>query len=189
LARTLLTVNTIGARMLRHCPLCAHESLRPLRVSTTVVGTCARCHGLWFERGSLERFADRPSARVFREAARRAPSRCRRLHLVPMTRAECATCQGAPVSCPGCGSRLARVVTSACPVDVCPRCEGIWLDAGGFERLDGVTNPQVWPAGAVAATSGPRCMACGVGLQGGEVFAYQGDLYCARCGPPGAVKR
>jgi Zn-finger nucleic acid-binding protein len=176
--------------MARLCPLCENEPLRPLRVSRVEVDTCARCHGLWFDRGELERFPDRPSVRTFLAVARQAPSRCRRWgHLVPAEQTRCARCRSAPVSCPGCGSRLARVVTSACPVDVCPRCEGIWLDAGGFERLDGVTNPQAWPAGAAAATSGPRCMACGVGLQGGEVFAYQGDLYCARCGPPGAVKR
>ncbi len=93
------------------------------------------------------------------------------------------------MACPSCGSRLAWVVTSACPIDVCPRCEGVWLDAGEFELLEGVTNPQVKPAVAVAAAATlQKCSACGRGLQMRDAFAYEGDVYCARCRPPGAVQ-
>lgn len=175
--------------MARPCPLCENEPLRPLRVSDVEVDTCPRCHGLWFDRGELERFPDRPPVRAFLAAARQAPSRCRkRGHLVAREQAVCATCRSAPVACPGCGSRLGRVVTSACSLDVCPRCEGVWLDAGQFELLEGVTNPQARPAGGVTAAATQRCSACAVGLQLRDAFAYEGDVYCARCRPPGAVQ-
>ncbi|HYO53562.1 zf-TFIIB domain-containing protein [Archangium sp.] len=168
--------------MARPCPLCENELLRPLRVSHVKVDTCPSCHGLWFDRGELERFPDRPPVRTFLAAARQAPSRCRkRGHLVAREQATCATCRSEPVSCPSCGSRLARVLTSACPIDVCPRCEGIWLDAGGFELMEGVTSPQARPAGGAVAAAPQKCSACGVGLLLRDAFAYEGDVYCARC--------
>ncbi|WNG37073.1 hypothetical protein F0U61_27895 [Archangium violaceum] len=181
--------SNLRVRMARHCPLCENEPLRPLRVSDVEVDTCPRCHGLWFDRGELERFPDRPPARTFLAAARQAPSRCRRRgHPVAREQAVCPTCRSEPVACPSCGSRLGLVVTSACPIDVCPRCEGVWLDAGEFELLEGVTNPQARPAGVVAAASALKCSACKAGLQLRDAFAYEGDVYCARCRPPGAVQ-
>ena len=181
--------SNLPARMARPCPLCENQPLRPLRVSHVEIDTCPGCHGLWFDRGELERFPDRPSARVFLEAARQAPSRCRkRGHLMEREQAVCATCRSEPVSCPGCGSRLARVMTSACPIDMCPRCEGVWLDAGGFELLARVTSLQARPAEGTAEVATQKCSACGVGLQLRDAFAYEGDVYCARCRPPGAVQ-
>ena len=119
------------------------------------------------------------------EAARRAPSRCRKQHLVPAAQTACATCQGAPVSCPACHTRLARVVTMPCAADFCPRCEGLWLDAGGFERLEGLTHPQVWPAGEEPLARS-RCKVCGRVLAGQTVSVLEGEPCCARCRSLGA---
>jgi Zn-finger nucleic acid-binding protein len=175
--------------MARPCPLCENELLRPLRVAHVEVDTCSRCHGLWFDRGELERFSDRPSTRPFLVAAREAPSRCRkRGHLVPREQAACATCRSEPVSCPACGTRLARVVTSACALDVCLGCEGLWLDAGGFEQLEGVTDPQARPAVETKPATSLRCSTCGVGIQLQDAFVSEGDVYCATCRPPGEVR-
>ncbi|EPX58384.1 hypothetical protein D187_004140 [Cystobacter fuscus DSM 2262] len=174
--------------MARPCPLCANEQLRPLRVSHVEVGTCAHCHGLWFGRGAWARVPDRPPMRAFLGAARRAPSRCRkRGHLIPPERGTCATCGGAPLACPDCGRRLARVVTRASPVEVCPHCEGLWLDAGGYARLEGVTDLQAAPA-SVGKTSIQTCSACADTIQA-DMFVHEGDVYCSRCRPPGAVPR
>nr|WP_071895944.1 zf-TFIIB domain-containing protein [Cystobacter ferrugineus] len=83
--------------MARPCPLCANESLRPLRVSLVEVGTCVQCHGLWFGRGAWARVPDRPPVRAFLAAARQAPSRCRKKgHLIPPERGTCATCGSTP---------------------------------------------------------------------------------------------
>ena len=164
--------------------------MRPLRVSGVAVDTCPRCHGLWFARGQLERFPGRPPVRTFLQAARGAPSRCRKEdHLIPAERPTCARCGGAPMACADCGSRLARVVTSACPLDVCPACEGLWLEARGFALLEGVTNTQARPANPGGTQTPLWCSACGEGLQGKAAFSYQGDVYCPRCRPPSAVAR
>jgi hypothetical protein len=108
---------------------------------------------MWFDAGMLERFPERPSVRPFLPAARQAASRCRKLgHLVPRAMAACASCRSAPVGCPACGSRLSLVVTSACAIDICVQCEGVWLDAGEFEQLEGVKAPSLKkPAAPVAA--------------------------------------
>ncbi|MCY1078195.1 zf-TFIIB domain-containing protein [Archangium lansingense] len=173
--------------MARPCPLCENELLRPLRVSHVEVDTCPRCHGLWFDRGELERFPDRPSARSFLAMKGQTFSRCRKSgHPVGRAEAMCPTCRSEPVRCPACSERLRRVVTSASPVDVCPSCEGVWLDAGAFEALGGVTvisQPKTRPAPAAAM----ECSRCGVGLKVSEAYVYDGDVYCGACRPPGAV--
>ncbi len=148
--------------MARSCPLCENQPLRPMRAAEVEVDTCPRCHGVWFDRGELERFPDRPSVRAILEAARDAPSRCR---------------------CPACGEPLARVVTRACPVDVCIVCEGVWLEAGGFEQLEGVTDLRLAPG---PATHAMRCLHCARELSLQEAYAYEGDVYCGLCRPPGA---
>lgn len=177
--------------MARPCPHCEHEPLRPLCVSDVEVETCPRCHGLWFDRGELDALLERPSTSPYLAAqARQAQaSRCRRQgHTVPHSRPVCDRCGSVPVSCPACGERLALVVTTAGTFDVCPRCLGVWLEAGLFEQLRGVTNLQAKPAGAKTAGAPLACSECGVGLQVRGAFAYQGDVYCATCRPPGAVQ-
>lgn len=179
--------------MARPCPLCENEPLRPLRVSTVEIDTCPRCHGLWFDRGELERFPDRPPARSFLAMKGQTFSRCRRGHPVGRAEAVCPTCRSEPLRCPACTGRLRRVVTSASPVDVCPSCEGVWLDAGAFEALAGVTDtrppptPVVVPQSRPSPTAAMACSRCGVGLQVSEAYAYDGDVYCGACRPPGSV--
>jgi hypothetical protein len=110
---------------------------------------------MWFDAGMLERFPERPSMRPFLPAARQAASRCRKLgHLVPRAMAACASCRSAPVGCPACGSRLSLVVTSACAIDICVQCEGVWLDAGEFELLQGVKGPAPRTAAPKKAATG-----------------------------------
>jgi hypothetical protein len=43
--------------------------------------------------------------------------------------------------------------------------------------------PQARPATAAAM----ECSRCGVGLQVSEAYAYDGDVYCGACRPPGSV--
>lgn len=85
---------------------------------------------------------------------------------------------------------------SGVAVDVCPRCQGLWfergalerlLDAGGREALEQAMAPQTRPTSAARAPALLKCSACGTGLQARTAFAYQGDVYCARCRPPSAV--
>lgn len=126
----------------RACPICTEQVLTPLRARDVEVDLCPHCQGLWFDRGELELFPDRPSVREFLHAARQAPSRCKRMgHLVPRAEHACATCRSAPVACPACWGRLSLVVTSTCTIDVCLSCEGVWLDRGELELLERLPPP------------------------------------------------
>ncbi|RKH05237.1 hypothetical protein D7V97_24280 [Corallococcus sp. CA053C] len=126
--------------MARSCPVCPSQPLNAVQASDVEVDLCPRCHGLYFDRGELERFPDRPSLKPLQAAAKQAPSRCRKGgHLVPRALAHCATCRSEPLGCPGCGARLALVSARVCTVDLCTQCGGTWLDAGKFEALEHAT--------------------------------------------------
>jgi len=118
------------------CPLCEGERLKETSVSGMVVDACARCGGIWLGAGKLESLPERPSARVFQPLTRHAPGRCRRNgHPISRALVRCPACGGLPAECPACKARLAMVPTPACAIDICPRCEGVWLDKGELESL------------------------------------------------------
>ncbi|RKG68480.1 hypothetical protein D7W79_34070 [Corallococcus exercitus] len=134
--------------MARSCPVCPSQTLNAIQASDVEVDVCPRCDGMYFDRGELERFPDRPSLKPLVNAAKQAASRCRKGgHLIPRALALCATCDGEPVGCPGCGARLALVNARVCNVDLCTHCGGTWLDAGKFEALENaiVTPPKAAP--------------------------------------------
>jgi Zn-finger nucleic acid-binding protein len=132
--------------------VCTEQVLTPLRARDVEVDLCPHCQGLWFDRGELELFPDRPSVREFLLAARQAPSRCKRLgHLVPRAEHSCSTCRSPPVACPACRGRLSLVVTSTCTIDVCLACEGVWLDRGELELLERQSAKPAPLAPAVSA--------------------------------------
>ena len=129
----------------RACPICTERELTRLVARDVAVDHCTHCDGLWFDRGELELFPDKPSVREFLAAAHQAPSRCKRLgHLVPRAEWMCPQCRSAPVACPVCKGRLSLVVTSTCTIDVCVPCEGVWLDRGELELLE--RQPRKAPA-------------------------------------------
>jgi hypothetical protein len=41
----------------------------------------------------------------------------------------------APRSCPSDGSVLAKMIVHGTVIDRCPKCLGVWLDAGELERM------------------------------------------------------
>ncbi|MCY1032113.1 zf-TFIIB domain-containing protein [Corallococcus sp. BB11-1] len=139
--------------MARSCPVCPSQQLNAVQASDVEVDICPRCHGLFFDRGELERFPDRPSLKPLMGTARNAASRCRAGgHLVPRALASCATCRSEPMTCPGCGARLGLVSARVCTVDLCAQCGGAWLDTGKFEVLENATveAPKAPPASARA---------------------------------------
>jgi len=207
--------------MARSCPVCPSLQMRSVHASDVQVEVCPSCEGLWFDRGELDLFPDRPSVKSLLAAARLGPSRCRKLgHLVPRALAACATCRSEPVRCPACQGRLTLVTTARCAVDVCTACEGVWLDRGELELLEGMRMPAPVKGSAVPARwevpeaarsaadpwkapgaaralpaaghrhalrSSVACNHCGESLRVVEAWAFDGDIYCGRCRPEGAV--
>ena len=210
--------------MSRNCPICERQPLHPNTVQGVEIETCSGCGGLWFEAGKLERFPDRPAVKALLPLARQAPGRCRRRgHAISRAMVRCSACGGAPAQCPVCNARLAMVPTSACAMDICIACEGVWLDAGEFEALRGIAARAAVSPGAPTATTrgweipassaqlkdlwlGPgqvqapqrtsgtpnvrapfSCRQCGGNIGVADAWAYDGEIYCERCRPPGAV--
>lgn len=206
-----------------NCPICDHQPLQPITLQGVEIETCQSCGGLWFAAGRLERFPDRPAARTLMPLARQAPGRCRRKgHAIGRAMVRCSACGGAPAQCPACNTRLAMVPTSACAIDICVDCQGVWLDAGEFEALRGIAAPAESSGRAAASSRGweiatpsaptkdpwlapgqvqaPQrtsatpnlrapftCRQCGGNIGVADAWAYDGEIYCARCHPPGAV--
>lgn len=97
---------------------------------------CGQCGGLWFARDDLQRLELRapkgsrpPSASATGPPPSPSPS---------AAGARCL-CPGRPVMKP--------VGRRGVTLDVCPACDGVWLDAGEIERIlqcyDGFSRPEV----------------------------------------------
>ena len=74
-----------------------------------------------------------------------------------------------PRACPRCSFALAPTAQRALhggttTIDVCPRCNGAWFDAGEAKALFGEnTEPSTWERASAARHLGPRRLACPVG--------------------------
>jgi Zn-finger nucleic acid-binding protein len=128
-----------------------------MRGAGVEIDVCPRCQGTWLAGGELKHFPNHAALRPYLAQAKQAPSRCRKQgHQIPRAMVACATCRGAPLSCPACGARLGLVATSTCTIDVCSQCEGVWLDAGELEPLRNVapaSRPEPKRRNVVAAAS------------------------------------
>jgi Zn-finger nucleic acid-binding protein len=140
----------------RSCPLCERQPLERRLALDVELDVCPRCHGIWFDKGELEAFPDRPSVRALLPAARHAPGRCRRKgHAIPRSMAGCPTCGSAAAVCPTCQMRLSMVTAGTCSIEICVPCQGVWLDAGELQRLEApALRPLPTPAKAAGALTG-----------------------------------
>lgn len=104
------------------CPRCDQNTLIPQPASDpdAQVDRCRQCGGLWFGKGSL--------TRVMVVAAK-----------------ELKVLDGASpteLPCPGCAKLLYRFTypQTFVVVDMCRRCEGIWLDNGELREIQAVRS-------------------------------------------------
>lgn len=140
--------------MSRLCPICPQQPLRVTTQRNVEVELCDRCRGQWLEHGEVERLVPGWDTAPLRVALQESPGRCRRKpHAVPRGQEQCEQCQAPVASCPACGLRLSLVKTSACEVDVCSRCHGLWLDAGELVALRRERMMKGTAAGAAMAAA------------------------------------
>ena len=91
------------------CPGCGHE-MRVETLSGVEVDRCTRCYGIWFDMGE-----------VARAALREVP---------PLQEGK-----PSPRACPVCREAMTHGRLNEVEVDHCSTCAGMYLDAGGLERL------------------------------------------------------
>lgn len=85
------------------------------------VDSCPECFGIWFDREELRQFLSHPDwvEKVLPDLP--TPDR----FLRPASQARL---------CPGCRQEMKESQLGEILVDVCPRCQGIWLDQGELRQ-------------------------------------------------------
>lgn len=101
-----------------NCPRDAF-TLQPLAAGRCVVFRCDHCRGIWLSRETLRSLSEhlaRPEVLAPPVAGRA---------VIAGTR-PCPVCSPEP---------LAKLTTHGIEVDVCPNCQGVWLDAGELRAV------------------------------------------------------
>lgn len=113
-----------GASVIR-CPRCKNQT-QDFFIEGITIELCSHCQGTWFARGALLYFL-------------KASAGLSDLKLVHVGEFP------AQIDCPHCQVQMAResfsvksdafsAVDKNLEIDRCPRCEGVWLDSGEFEK-------------------------------------------------------
>jgi Zn-finger nucleic acid-binding protein len=99
------------------CPKCQQPSLKQKYVSemNLTVDCCPRCKGIWFDGGELSQAVPEADRRV------QIPPNAVRLQAL------CPTCGRPLYAFPFPGTRVV--------IEMCRKCEGLWLDAGEFAAI------------------------------------------------------
>ena len=107
------------------CPSCRIDLTRH-DLKGIVIDHCEQCDGLWFDKGELVR-------------AKNEEDRDLRGFDFPLwTETEKVTTVIGERSCPKCHEKMSVVNYAGyadLPLDLCPICQGVWLDKGEFDTL------------------------------------------------------
>lgn len=114
-----------------NCPQCPDKSLEQRRVpykdrskpgsdatAEMALDLCAACGGIWFDKDELDRYLDAKSACVSAPAGAKPAA------------------PAGTLKCPRCALDMAKGPAPGNPkvvVDSCPKCAGLWLEAGEAE--------------------------------------------------------
>ena len=108
------------------CPKCS-AAMGKVTFGSVVVDRCTQCKGLWFDAREHERLKEMEGSEVIDEPPPGDTGASE-----PPTAARPA---GAKLNCPGCHTRLIRMVDHRQPhihFESCTVCHGVFFDAGEF---------------------------------------------------------
>ena len=136
------------AQPVRGCPRC-RRTLEVVTLRWVAIDRCPGCHGEYYDTGEVDPQLDlAPGEREW-----------------VMSHAEPAphdTPQGKAMDCPGCRGPMGTWrVPGPDPVvvDVCPACNGTWLDAGEVGRLRAAARARIVPKEVVDPVLDPEAAA------------------------------
>jgi Zn-finger nucleic acid-binding protein len=125
------------------CPVCLGVTMRkvdlageqPLRLDH-----CARCGGVWFDAGEVQRLRGVDPGSFWRAVARRddvARVQCHSCHgFIGRADAPCPACGFHNVlDCPKCTGAMTTATHDDIELDVCRRCRGVWFDHAELEAV------------------------------------------------------
>jgi Zn-finger nucleic acid-binding protein len=127
---TLRTEKKEGATTM-HCPKDGATLKTQTYEANIRVDVCPSCRGMWLDKGELEQI----QATVERDHSEKLAAIPKRPHAAAQARQS----EQPTLSCPRCGHPMQRKEHPSCShvlIDVCARCEGIWLDEGEIEELE-----------------------------------------------------
>jgi len=125
------------------CPVCLGVKLSHVELGpgpNLVLDACARCGGIWFDRGEIGRLRRyRPQALWMKitpptQAFRAACHGCGAL--MDRNAARCPACgRENVIACPACGDAVRLRRHDRVELDACDRCQGVWFDAVELARI------------------------------------------------------
>ncbi|MEM6902629.1 MAG: zf-TFIIB domain-containing protein [Pseudomonadota bacterium] len=113
----------------RRCPI-DETTLVEIDYRGIIVDQCPSCRGIYCDVGELQEIVERvarPLAALRRQQDRLTPISVSN----PAMTARAET----PRFCPVDGAELSHIALFGIAIDVCPLCQGIWLDAGKLELI------------------------------------------------------
>lgn len=96
------------------------------------VDACPSCQGMWLDKGELEQIEE-IQEHDYSEELKRMPDLIGPAYEMARQQTLPALC------CPKCGAEMSKHEYAYCSqiiIDVCPKCQGVWLDKGEIERLE-----------------------------------------------------
>lgn len=129
------------------CPVCLGVKMEKASLAAGRGGDgpltldhCARCGGMWFELGEVQRLrAERPESLWARIPARdeRHRAQCHACRaFIDRDQPRCGTCGvKTRLHCPTCDTVMLQVRQSDLTLDVCKRCKGVWFDHHELEAI------------------------------------------------------
>lgn len=109
---------------MRMCPRCK-TALQQHQYKGVQVDECRTCHGIFFDRGELERARDNTDQDL------------RWLDFVLFSIKDLQQLEQDQIDCPKCGFTMEALQYAGSSVIVsrCPDCQGVWLDHGEFQKI------------------------------------------------------
>ncbi len=109
------------------CPVCRKVAMKLERdpVSGLEIDICPSCSGMWFDAKELNQFFESPTLRMkFFLSEESMPLQA--VGYTITTRARI---------CPRCKISLMEKLFGDVTIDVCHKCQGLWLDEGELQRI------------------------------------------------------
>ncbi|MCP4132619.1 MAG: zf-TFIIB domain-containing protein [bacterium] len=107
---------------MRTCPNCGKE-LKEVKLYTETIDRCEDCDGSFFDKGELEAIIK--TVEIFMKIKLDEED----IDTIPRPE------KTREMKCPGCEMLMEKKEVAGVYLDVCPRCEGFWLDRGEIFAL------------------------------------------------------
>lgn len=136
---------------IRRCPACLN-TMAPIQLRGVTIDGCTHCDSFWFDANELNAFADPAVVDAVIESALRAGKKgrckgCKEALPASPNVGECYKCGHVVPRCPECANTPLVIGNfQGVNLDVCPRCHGIFFDAGELQLLLRGTGPVAYAA-------------------------------------------